>query len=121
MPGVFTGRYKDSNNLTWATFTTIRRFDPDSTKKPETICNHVNFERSVVSKYIRLSAEHHNRKFYFCAAPTRYSHYGDIRGALVLFELAGESPIWLTARTTKENQLRANRLLDVAKIHLSEP
>jgi hypothetical protein len=91
--GVYTGKYKHSVNQQWITFTTIREYVP--TVKTRTICDHVNFERSVLDKFINLTATEHNRKFYFSAKVATYVHYGEERGCLIIEDGIYDTPIWM--------------------------
>lgn len=112
-PILFTGRYKHTNNLRWATFTTIRKYVKG--KKTETVCNHINLDRKTALKHVTLTEYQHNRKFYFYGRILMYEHYGDSRAGIVLAEDITESPIWIASQSKgaqQDAELQAAALLN---------
>lgn len=103
VPIVFTGRfkYREDKESKWKLFTTIRRFIPGT--KTYTVCDHINIRSEVIEKYINLSKEYHNRKFYLVGRIYRYYHYNDLRWGIDLVESKELSPIWPTEKTRKKN------------------
>ncbi len=108
-PVVFTGKYKHTENPEWITFTTIRRYN--TSKKEKTICDHVNINKYIVSQYLNLTEQEHNRKFYICGRVSTYEHFGDIRGCIILAETGSEDPIWMTAQSKRENEIIVQRVI----------
>jgi len=112
-PIVVTGKYKHTDNPKWITFTTIRCYVPK--ERTKTVCNHINIDRNSVSRYLTLTEDKHNRKFYICGRISTYDHYGDIRACLVLADIRGESPLWMTLPSKNENEAMAQRILHAAQ------
>jgi len=110
---IFTGKYKHTDNPKWITFTTIRHYVPG--ERTKTVCSHINIKRDSVSRYMILTEDKHNRKFYICGRVSTYDHYGDMRGCIVLAEIEGKRPLWMTAPSKEENEARAQRILHVAQ------
>lgn len=108
-PVVFTGKYKHNDNPEWITFTTIRRYNPS--EKTKTICDHINIKKCIVSQYLNLTEQEHNRKFYICGRVSTYEHFGDIRGCIILAETGSENPIWMTAQSKRENEIIVQRII----------
>jgi len=112
-PIIFTGKYKHTDDPKWITFTTIRRYVPGD--KTKTLCNHINIDRDSVSRYLTLTEDKHNRKFYICGRISTYDHFGDIRACVVLADTKGESPLWITAPSKNKNEAMAQRILHAAQ------
>ena len=62
--------------------------------KTSTVCDHVNFSRSKIEKWVILNEEFHNRKFYFIGTPKTYCHYGVERYGIDLLKDGENAPIF---------------------------
>lgn len=96
-PAIFTAKYKHTDNLIWATFTTVRRYVPG--EKQQTVCNHINLERALITSRLKLTSLEHNRKVYIRARISCYDHYGDTRGQLDPDVTGSEPPLWLAPQS----------------------
>jgi len=105
-PIIVVCKYKHSDDLKWATFTTVRPYIKNV--KTATICNHININRDQISQWYDLNKDLHNRKFYILGYPCIYLHYRVERGCIELAEGMGIKPIVFT----EERNLITSRIIE---------
>jgi len=86
-PIIVKAKYSHNENNIWASFIWVK---PVAHKKAYTLCNHVNIERKIISKWYNLNVDDDRKSFYIIGYPYIYNHYNIERGGIKIatdFEL----------------------------------
>ncbi len=110
---IITCRYIPNDNQNYFTFGNIRVFDETEKNKTKyQLTDHVNFPKSIVSRYIKIDEQEMRRKKFFAVCiPTLYNHYGTTRGGLKLVTLWNAVPIIRASDKRWEWEDELNRLI----------
>lgn len=109
-PKVFTGKYKHTEDPNWVTITTIRVYSGIGIRN-QTVCNHVNLNRSAVKNWLELDPSRHNHKVYFYASHCFYTYQNHQRSGLKLIELTDTPTIWYRFMYPEANMSKISELM----------
>jgi len=80
-PMIVKAFYVNNENNIWATFKLVRPYYKNI--KTYTLCNHINIEKSIISKWYDIGNDFNKgNPFYLIVYPYIYNHYGLERGGL---------------------------------------
>ena len=116
---IITCRYIPNNRSDYLIFGNIRVFDESKkTKTKYQLTDHVNFPKSIISRFIKIDERDMRRKKFFAVCiPVLYNHYGIIRGEFKLVIPESGSPIMRAPEKQWEWEEELNRLINLRNIY----